>query len=97
MTTATTSAVEVKPSEPEPVDDKINITHTICKKLVALTCDPTRGQTMEMELRNKLRKLYSEDLLNCIDVLALIASTEESFHDVLAIQKRLESNQTPTF
>lgn len=97
MTTSAPTTHATPPVEYEPADDKINITANLCKKLVALVKDPTRGQTLEAPLRNKLRDTYADDLLTAIDVLALIASTEESFHDVLAISKKLDLPQMPTF
>jgi hypothetical protein len=89
--------IEVKP-EIDPADNKIEITAAVAKKLVAKVKDPCpAGQTLEATLRNKLRDMYGDDLLECIDVLSLIASTEESFHSILAISRKLDQGVLPTF
>ena len=74
--------------------EKIDITSEVAKKLVSLVKDPTGGASMELDLRNKLRAEYSEDLLTAIDMLTIICHTADDFHSILAIKRKLELNIT---
>lgn len=75
-------------------EDRINLTSDLCKKLADLVRDPTRGVSMEGELRNKLREEYHADLLTCLDTLTLLAHSEASFLDTLTILKKLQTGIT---
>lgn len=86
-----------QPIQDDAESDKISLTTDVSKRLAELVRDPTRGQTLEADLRNKLRQEYFEDLLTSIDVLSLIAHSAEGFHDIIAIKKKLDSGKTPTF
>ena len=74
--------------------DKINICSDVAKKCAAMVKDPTNGQTMEADLRNKLRNEYYDDLITSIEMLTLVAHIESGFHDILSIQKKLQTGNT---
>ena len=83
-----------------PVDDsvdKIEVTSEVAKRVAELLKDPTQGKPIDGDLRNKLRQQSYDDMVESIEVLTLLAHSSESFHNVLAIKKRIESGVTPTF
>jgi len=101
MTENTKGEIKKEKDESEIADSdqesRIEITSDVAKKLADRLKDPTQGKTMEVELRNKLRQQYHEDICETIDVLTILAHSSEGFHSILAIKKRLESNTQPTF
>lgn len=78
----------------QDTDQKIEIIVALCHKLADLLKDPaaaTAATSLDAEARAKIREDAYEDLLTCVDALALIAQYSESHFSVLNIAARIGS------